>query len=485
MKNQTMIQYFEWYYPDDGTYYDDVCEHAAFLKHLGFSMIWMPPAYKGSAGIHDVGYGVYDMYDLGEFDQKGTIRTKYGTKEQYLEAIRLCRKNGLAVLADIVFNHRMGADAKERIKGKQMNWNNREQAISDEEDVEVWTKYTFPGRAGKYSDFVWDWTCFDGTDYDDLMKRNELIQFSGKTWDPNVSSEQGNFDFIMGDDLDFSEPKVVQELYNWGRWYYETTHVDGYRLDAVKSIDANFFPGWLKQQRTISDEDDFAVGEYWSGNLDELLGYLNKTSYTMTLFDVPLHFHFFDASHDYDRYDMSKILDGTLTQAAPQSAVAFVDNHDTQPGQALESWVESWFKPHAYAILLLRNCLFPCVFYGDIYGIEHDAIEPVPHIREMVWLRRYVMPDEIDLYLEDRFDDPHCIGWAVCQAHPVVVVMTNGVASSKEFDLKNAAGKEFYDITSSKIVHLDENMHGVFPCDAGSCNIYVDKETIYRLWKEV
>ena len=31
---------------------------------------------------------VYDMYDLGEFNQKNTIRTKYGTKDEYLAAIQ-------------------------------------------------------------------------------------------------------------------------------------------------------------------------------------------------------------------------------------------------------------------------------------------------------------------------------------------------------------------------------------------------------------
>lgn len=49
-------------------------------------MIWLPPAFKAT-GEHDVGYGVYDLYDLGEFDQKGTIPTKYGTKDEYLDAI--------------------------------------------------------------------------------------------------------------------------------------------------------------------------------------------------------------------------------------------------------------------------------------------------------------------------------------------------------------------------------------------------------------
>ena len=66
----------------------------------------MPPAFKGIGGIHDVGYGVYDIYDLGEFDQKGTIRTKYGTKDEYLDAIEALHQYGLQVYGDIVLNHK-------------------------------------------------------------------------------------------------------------------------------------------------------------------------------------------------------------------------------------------------------------------------------------------------------------------------------------------------------------------------------------------
>ena len=62
------------------------------LAEAGFTAVWLPPAYKGVNGAADVGYGVYDLYDLGEFEQKGSVRTKYGTKEQYLAAVRLCSK---------------------------------------------------------------------------------------------------------------------------------------------------------------------------------------------------------------------------------------------------------------------------------------------------------------------------------------------------------------------------------------------------------
>ena len=81
MKNSTMIQYFEWYLPGDGKHWDRVKKDAAHLHQIGFDHIWLPPAYKGQGGRHDVGYGVYDLYDLGEFDQKGNDCHKIWNKK--------------------------------------------------------------------------------------------------------------------------------------------------------------------------------------------------------------------------------------------------------------------------------------------------------------------------------------------------------------------------------------------------------------------
>jgi alpha-amylase len=51
------------------------------FSKLGITSVWFPPAYKGTNGGYSTGYDAYDLYDLGEFDQKGTIPTKYGTKK--------------------------------------------------------------------------------------------------------------------------------------------------------------------------------------------------------------------------------------------------------------------------------------------------------------------------------------------------------------------------------------------------------------------
>ena len=115
MLNGVMLQYFEWELPNDCELWRKAGRDALQLRHMGFTAVWLPPAYKGNAGINDVGYGVYDTYDLGEFDQKGTVRTKYGTRAEYLAAIRMLHLADLQVLPDIVLNHRMGADESEQV----------------------------------------------------------------------------------------------------------------------------------------------------------------------------------------------------------------------------------------------------------------------------------------------------------------------------------------------------------------------------------
>ena len=114
-QQETLLQYFEWYLPADGGHWRRAAADGAHLSALGFTGVWLPPAYKGHQGQADVGYGVYDLYDLGEFDQKGTVPTKYGLREEYLAAIRALQARGIQVYADIVLNHRMGADEAEEL----------------------------------------------------------------------------------------------------------------------------------------------------------------------------------------------------------------------------------------------------------------------------------------------------------------------------------------------------------------------------------
>ncbi|HBB33100.1 MAG TPA: alpha-amylase [Cyanobacteria bacterium UBA8803] len=489
--NGTMMQYFHWYLPSDGTLWDEVKDRAKELADTGFTGMWLPPAYKGLGGGYDVGYGVYDLFDLGEFEQKGSIRTKYGTRQQYIDAVKALHAGGIQVYADGVLNHKMGADAPETAKATPYPQSDRLNPKGGLQDIKTYTHFYFPGRQGKYSNFEWHWWHFDAVDYNEYNSgdRDTVYLFEGKQFDNYVALEKGNYAYLMGCDLDFQNEWVRGEITHWGKWYLDATGVDGFRLDAIKHIAAWFFPDWLDTLERHANKDLFVVGEYWMPDINTLHWYLNAVGGRMSVFDVPLHYNFHYASKSGGVYDMRRILDGTLMQQRPTHAVTFVDNHDSQPLQALESVVEPWFKPLAYAIILLRREGYPCVFYPDYYGAEYED-----------WGRdgnRYkiVLPSHrwlIDKFLYarqhfaygpqyDYFDHWNTIGWTRLgdENHPggMAVLMSDGPAGSKWMEVGQPNTK-FVDLTEhiKEPVYTNEWGWGEFRCQGGSVSVWIQEQ---------
>ncbi|MCT4799694.1 alpha-amylase, partial [Exiguobacterium profundum] len=48
-QNGTMMQYFEWYVPNDGQHWNRLSNDSQHLKDIGISTVWIPPAYKGTS----------------------------------------------------------------------------------------------------------------------------------------------------------------------------------------------------------------------------------------------------------------------------------------------------------------------------------------------------------------------------------------------------------------------------------------------------
>lgn len=475
--NGVMMQYFEWYLNCNKNLWNTVKKKGEELSRLGITSIWLPPAYKGIGGENEVGYGVYDLYDLGEFNQKGSIATKYGTKDEYLDAIVGLQQSGLDVYADIVLNHKMGADKLQTIKAVKCNWEDHTKEEGEEETVEVWTKFTFPGRNHKYSDFEWNWTHFNGIDYNSRTNEVALYKLKNKTWQMDVDKEHGNYDYLMGADIDFSNQEVIDECMKWGKWYLDLTGVNGFRFDAVKHIESNFIRDFIREMNAYYDKNLFSVGEYWNANVNELKNYIERTEGEISLFDVPLHYNFYQASNSNGDYDMSKILDNTLMKENYGKAVTFVDNHDTQPGQALQSWVSGWFKEIAYSIILLRREGYPCIFYGDYYGIQHDNIEPMENLKTLVLLRR----DRAYGEQVDYFDNPDIIGFTRLgdddhyKSGMAVIISDRYEGSKRMYVGTKFAGERFFDALGHREdeITIGEDGFGDFTVNGGSVSVYV------------
>ncbi|MCM3747749.1 alpha-amylase [Paenibacillus pasadenensis] len=478
-RNHTMMQFFEWHVPADGRHWQRLKERAAELKAAGIDAVWIPPATKAFSP-EDNGYSVYDLYDLGEFEQKGAVRTKYGTKQQLQEAIAACREHEIAVYADLVMNHKAGADEKEKFKVIEVEGDNRQEEISDPHTIEGWTRFHFPGRGDRYSAFKWNYTHFNGTDFDAKRDETGVYRIIGenKQWNENVDDQFGNFDYLMFANIDYNNPAVREEMISWGRWLIQETGVDGFRLDAIKHIDHTFIRDFCQAVKEEAPEHFYIVGEFWNSITEECTAFLEATEHQLSLFDVPLHYRLKEAADAGREFDLRTVFDGSLVMERPQHAVTIVDNHDTQPGEALESWVGDWFKQIAYSLILLRRDGYPVVFYGDYYGIEGPepiegkkiAIDPLLYAR---YHRAYGDQD-------DYFDDSNLIGW-VRRGVPefersgcAVVVCNADEGAKRMFVGEERSGEVWVDLTNTREerIVIGEDGFADFPVNGGSVSVW-------------
>ena len=492
MTQRTLLQFFHWYYPDGGTLWKEVEDKADSLSRMGITDVWLPPVYKGASGGYSVGYDTYDLFDLGEFDQKGTVATKYGDRASLESACRSLKDCGLRVIHDVVLNHKMGADEKEHVHVHRVNEQDRLEIEDEEFEALAYTRFTFPGRQGNHSSFVWDQKCFSGVDVIEEPDEKGIFrlvnEYGDGEWNDQVDNELGNFDFLMGANVEFRNAAVSEELKYWGRWISDQVPVDGFRLDAVKHIPAWFFKDWVGHMRDTINQDLFVVAEYWHPDMDILKTYLDLVDKQLMLFDVALHHRFHDASLAGESFDMRTIFDGSLVSTLPEHAVTIVDNHDTQLGQSLEAAVEPWFKPLAYALILLREQGVPCVFYPDLYGarytvekddrssaeIDMPAISSLPKLIEA--RGQFANGPQTDL-----FDNESCVGFirhGNAEAPGCVVILSNGAAAEKLVDLgPDQANAVFLDFLGhhDATITCDEVGKAPFPVNGGSVSVWVRK----------
>jgi alpha-amylase len=90
----------------------EIAARAASFNDLGINMVWLPPAYKGASGGYSVGYDTYDLFDLVSLIKRISSHQirRQGAAAALIDALQ---SHDIAVLLDVVVNHKMGADEKE------------------------------------------------------------------------------------------------------------------------------------------------------------------------------------------------------------------------------------------------------------------------------------------------------------------------------------------------------------------------------------
>ncbi|MEH8018623.1 DUF1939 domain-containing protein [Rheinheimera muenzenbergensis] len=355
--NNTLYQAFYWdAYPG---LWADLPAMATPLAERGITSIWLPPPAKGMSGSNSVGYDVYDFWDLGEFAQKGTTATRYGNRQQLQQALSALEQLGIDAYFDVVFNHRMGADAQELIPGFGS----------------AWTRYYLQGRQAHYTeqnwgylwhDFTWDWTAFTGSD-------NTL--YPGKWWGNTY-----HFPYLMGEDVDYNRFEVQQEMKAWGEWIINNVGFSGFRMDAIAHVDTDFTRDWINHVQAATSEDIFFVAEAWVSDINGYLDAVNTPH--LRAFDFKLRDDFVALSGGSK--DM-RWWGGLVNSPHRERAVTFVDNHDTsRAGNPYGMPQVINYKNQAYAYILLREHGVPTVFARD-----YDEFGMAPTLDKLIEARRY------------------------------------------------------------------------------------------------
>lgn len=119
-QNDVMLQTFYWDVPVDaqnlkGLWWGNLERKSSEFKEMGITAIWIPAPSKGNWGIYDMGYGVYDHYDLGNYFQKGSVETRFGSRAELESMVSAMHdttsgKPYIDVYADIILNHMYASD---------------------------------------------------------------------------------------------------------------------------------------------------------------------------------------------------------------------------------------------------------------------------------------------------------------------------------------------------------------------------------------
>lgn len=486
--NGVMLQGFEWYVKKDGQHWNRLSRQLAKLSDIGMNRIWIPPATKAGAR-ESTGYDVYDLYDLGEFDQKGQVATSYGTKDELIALSQNASTFGISLLADGVLNQRSGADAATPCLAHKVNPTNRLESISSSQEISAWVSYTFPGRGGQYSNLTYGCDSFSAIDYDDTTKESAIWKIEGTDNDfaTDVSTENGNYDYLVLADVAYLNPTVQQEVKNWGLWIRDQLNLSGFRLDAAKHIHQSFLSDWVHEVKA-GNENMLFIAEYLTGDPSVVKNFTDGFQDQISVFDTPLQTAFHNLATGSG--DLSTIFDHTWVSTRPDQAVTYVMNHDTQEGQALSSLiVDGPFLPIAYAFILLREAGYPCIFYADLFGQYDDSgtFTGPPYAKEIADLalaRKYFAYGA----QTDYFEQANVVGWTRQGdvSHAGLAVVVNNGANEDLSLTMNVGGQHAGETWSSLFggsgaVTIAKDGTATFVAGAGTVNMYTIADAIQRV----
>ena len=302
-EKKVILQAFWWDYWNsnfENSYANYLTELAPRLRDAGINAVWVPPFVKNT-GTNSVGYSPFDAYDLGDKYQKGTVTTRFGTKDDVLRMIAVMHANGIEVIADVVLNHVVGAGGEDGGAG-----GDDPNAYDDKWKNFRYVCYETPYKDGKKEDY-WNRKGRWPKNWQNFHANEGHLSNDGDWcagwWGPDVCYNEGAYgqsSNVVGYNPAQSKNYMRDQTREWMNWFKKQTAVDGYRWDAVKH-----YPEWAQQDFLYNVKyslPDFAKGGQAMFSVGEFIGskseidnycmavqYANGSSeFAMGGYDVPL-----------------------------------------------------------------------------------------------------------------------------------------------------------------------------------------------------
>ena len=447
---EVMLQWFE-------TEWDEIYRRLPEVAEIGYDYMWLPSPCKGPTGLGtkwgNVGYNLYDRFDLGDVPQRGSLATRYGTRGDLRNMVDKAHQCDVKIIPDIIMNHNgNGPDFRSypgmRPEDFHLQW---EQGHANSLNYKRGPRMDQWGHGDGYGGTLWQ----------------ELVSLIDiRTEDHPTNPDRGRFtggnntpgwNFVGGTSFlrhpgqydrypyypDGYGPELASEmLFRWIAWLGDAMDYDGLRLDAGKHVEWEFFgtrgQGFLHEaQWNFNRRRGYSDGN--PDEADELFAnYFAERDDALIFAEILSHWGEIEYWYGYGSNDRNpmRFLDYAIKKTAdsalngnignfhgygkdfgPNNGIMYVWGHDEGPASKVD-------LGYAY---ILSHIGFPMVYFtgSNITWDDHNTRtwmrpgydskalgDQGNDIANLVWLhQQFARGAERDLYHDgdylalERYDD--------------------------------------------------------------------------------
>lgn len=254
----------------------DLTQKMPEIAEAGYDSLWVPNPAKAESGAYSAGYDLFDPFDLGNLNQRGTIATQWGTGAQLIQMVQTAHRFGIRVYFDNVMNHRgfgvPGFNSSTPTNyypglipqdfhlqtvagGYYQNWP-QIQDYCNQWDVQNQSLLGLIDLANEPGTVNFNFGASSGNTITKpvFVRQPTNTSYYMDTNGPSLGGPWHPFNSTNGDPV---PEDVTTYLDRAVMWTLYTTKGDGFRLDAVKHVPSNFF-GNNTGANTFTNDPSFA-----------------------------------------------------------------------------------------------------------------------------------------------------------------------------------------------------------------------------------